>query len=114
MLPFLPEGGPAIVNVVTGKLRLSERYWNKLPHEIKKFIIYHELGHLNAGRDEVVADTWALKHWIQHGHGPTKALEAQWDVFSFKSDEHIQRLRALFETAKHFDFHYNGNTRIEL
>lgn len=114
ILPVLPEGGPAIVNVVTGKLRLSERYWSKLSSDIKRFIIYHELGHLNAGRSEIEADTWALKHWIQHGYRPTAALEAQWDVFSFKNDEHIVRLRALFENAKHFDFHYNGNTLLKL
>lgn len=110
----MPEGGPAIVNLSTAKLRLSEEYWSKLPEEIKKFIIYHELGHLNAGRSEVAADDWAIRHWIKHGNRPTAALEAQWDVFSFNKDEHMIRLRALLNKAKHFDFHYNGNTQIKL
>ncbi len=113
LLPELPEGGPAVVNVITAKLRLSQKYWNELPETIKQFILYHELGHLNNGRDEREADDWAVREWIKHGNTPSAALAAQWDVFSFKNDEHMVRLRALLNKALHYDFHFNGNTNIK-
>jgi hypothetical protein len=114
LIPEIPEGGPAIVNRHTGRLRLSEKYWHRLPELIKKFILYHELGHLNAGKKEEDADSWAICKWIEHGNPVSAALEAQWDVFSFDQEGHIIRLRALFDKAKHLDFHINGNTKLKL
>lgn len=117
MLPELPEG-PAVVNVRTGKLRISESIWNTLPDAIKEFIIYHEAGHLNVGKSESAADDWAVKHFVMHGKSPQKAIDALLDVLPWdnpKSQEnYLIRIRKLLEKAKHYDYHYNGNTRLKL
>jgi hypothetical protein len=117
MLPELEEG-PAVVNVRTGKLRLCSKYWETLPEEIKRFIIYHETGHLNAGKSESAADDWAVKHYVLHGHSPQKAVDALLDVLPWddikKQQNYLTRIKKLLDKAKHYDFHYNGNTRLKL
>lgn len=118
MLPELPDGGPAIVNMVTRKLRLSEKHWNTLPDIIKAFIIYHEAGHLNAGRSEHDADEWGVKQFVIHGYNPQKAIDALLEVLPWEREEsqqaYLRRIRALLDKAKHYDYHYNGNTSIKL
>lgn len=120
LLPSLPDGNPAIVNVKTRVLRLSQEYWNVLPHVWKVFILYHELGHINAGKSEEAAEKWAIDKFIAHGYSPKQLIKAHTEVYPWKSISQdkiqglLQKTRRAVEIAKHMDFHHNGNTKISL
>lgn len=115
VLPLLPDNNPAIVNVQTKLLRLSKEYLDKLPDIWKIYILYHELGHVNAGVSEEAAESWAIKHFIEHGYSVKEVINAHTEVFPWDklSPEVAEGLliktqRAL-ELAKLHDFHVNGN-----
>lgn len=116
-LPFLPKGGPAIVNVETGVVRVSLEYWNKLPEIWKIFILYHELGHLNAGITEEAANLWAIERFIQDGYSVQEIIRAHTEVYKWEefNDEKkqglIDKIWRAIEIAKHFDYHINGNSK---
>ncbi len=114
-LPELPKGGPALVNVRTGVLRLSKKYWDNLPEIWKKFILYHELGHLNGGKSEEAAQLWAIKRFIQDGYSVKEIIRAHTEVYPWedlndeKKEGLIDKVWRAVEIAKHFDYHLNGN-----
>lgn len=120
LLPTLPDNNPAIVNVKTRVLRLSMEYWKWLPDSYKKYILYHELGHLNAGKSEEAAERWAIEQFIKHGYSPKELIDAHskvypWEGLSEKARSGLmQKTKRAVELAKHFDFHLRGNTKLQL
>ncbi len=116
-LPELPGGGPAIVNFKTGVLRLSLDYWNRIPEVWKKFILYHELGHLQRGKSEEEAQLWAIERFIKDGYSVQEIINAHtevyaWDEFNEEKKEGlINKVWRAVEIAKHFDYHINGNSK---
>lgn len=114
-MPELPNNNPAMVNLKTGVLRLSLEYWKWLPHTWKLYIMYHELGHLNAGKSEEAAERWAIKHFIAHGYSPSELIKAHSEVYPWKGlTEQLQqglmnKTKRAVELAKHYDYHHNGH-----
>lgn len=106
----LPRGGPAAVNRITGKLKLSRKYWSTMEKEQKVFVLLHELGHLvlNSG-DELEVDQWALKKYMEMGYSLKSAVRALTRVLSFTSREHLVRVKQQLAMLRHFDYHFNGN-----
>lgn len=118
LLPSLPDNNPALVNVESKLLRLSGDYWKRLPHLWKVYIIYHELGHINAGKSEEAAEKWALKHFIAHGYSVKEAINAHTEVYAWdkvnsqQAQGLIAKTHRALELAKIHDFHHNGNTSL--
>lgn len=116
-LPELPKGGPALVNVQTGVLRISMKYWDKLPEIWKTFILYHELGHINAGKSEEAAQLWAIERFIKDGYSVQEIIKAHTEVYPWdelndeKKEGLINKVWRAVEIAKHFDYHINGNSQ---
>ncbi|MCQ2959552.1 MAG: ImmA/IrrE family metallo-endopeptidase [Bacteroidales bacterium] len=95
--------GPAAVNVNTGVLYINEKEFQKLGENSRRFVIMHELGHLNADRKgEQAADEWALEHLLGLGESSIDMLKAFYEAIPFSDYEQRDRaenlLRKVFET----------------
>lgn len=102
-------GGPAAVNLDTAVLYIDRREFDKLSDTAKKFVIAHELGHLNASEDsEQAADKWAFWRRLELGDDKIDVLKAFYKSLPFSTHEQIERgekmLQNVFATAA-----YEGN-----
>ncbi len=83
--------GPALVNVKTAALYINPFEWRKLGDTAKKFVILHELGHLNAAEDsEIAADKWAFWHSVELGENNIALLKDFYDALFNKEREVTQ------------------------
>lgn len=120
LLPELPDNHAAIVNVRTGVLRLSDKYWRWMPDVYKKFMLYHELGHLQVGLSEDKAEKWAIEKFIRDGYSARDIVLAHSRVYPWgdlsESDQWglLKKTARSLELVMHFDFHINGHTKIQL
>lgn len=104
-------GSPAKINIRTGVMYQSRDVYDKLPKPIQRFIYLHEMGHyVLQSADELEVDRWALRQYIKEGNSPQSAIHALSRVVSFENPEHMVRLKAQLDNARHYDFHFNGNT----
>ncbi len=95
--------GPAAVNVNTGVLYINEDLFQKLGENSRRFVIMHELGHLNAEqKGEKAADEWAFEHLLGLGESSIAMLKAFYEAIPFTDYEQRDRaenlLRKVFET----------------
>lgn len=90
--------GPAACNLRTGELLLNPNSWEKLGNNSRKFILAHELGHLNATEDsEKAADEWAMWRNMQLGSSSIEQLQAFYHAMPFTTPEQVERGENLLE-----------------
>lgn len=83
---------PMAVNLKSGVLYVNPEEWNKLSDNSRKFVIAHELGHLNADTfDEQEADEWALWYRMQLGESSISALKEFYSAMPFENDDQVKR-----------------------
>lgn len=105
--------GPAGVDLDTGILYLNPFVWSKLGDNARKFVIAHELGHLNQNHvSEYAADKFALWKNMQMGEDSIAALRGFYEAMPFSTAEQKDRGEALLLQVfqKEFD---SGNTHVE-
>ncbi|MDR0941955.1 MAG: hypothetical protein LBM68_07000, partial [Bacteroidales bacterium] len=84
--------GPAAVDLKTGVLYINPVHFDKLSNVAKRFVIFHELGHLNASTDsEEAADEWAFEHMIDLGNSNVELLKAFYKSLPFSNKAQINR-----------------------
>ncbi|MDR2962734.1 MAG: ImmA/IrrE family metallo-endopeptidase [Bacteroidales bacterium] len=102
--------GPAAVDLNTAVLYINPAAWNKLSEMGKKFVIAHELGHLNAAEDnEMLADRWAFWRCLELGDDTVDILKAYYKSLPFTTKQQIARGEELLQTALSTD---NDNTSV--
>jgi len=105
--------GPAGVDLDTGILYLNPFVWSKLGDNARKFIIAHELGHLNQNHvSEYAADKFALWKNMQMGEDSIAALRGFYEAMPFSTAEQKDRGEALLLQVFQNEFD-SGNTHVE-
>lgn len=60
---------PARVNRETNDLYLNNKFWNKIPESVQRYILLHETGHFVLKNDsEALANEYASGRFIREGH----------------------------------------------
>ena len=103
--------GPAAVNTKTGVLYINEDEFSKLGENSRRYVILHELGHLNAeNKGEEAADEWAMEKLMGLNESSIDMLKAFYEAVPFSDYEQRERaenlLRKVFETE-----FQNGNEK---
>ncbi|MCL2328310.1 MAG: ImmA/IrrE family metallo-endopeptidase [Bacteroidetes bacterium] len=94
--------GPAAVDLKTAVLYINPLAFRKLSETAQKFVILHELGHLNVAEDsEQEADKWAFFKSMKLGDDKIQVLKDFYKSLPFSSKEQTERseqmLRLVFE-----------------
>jgi len=105
--------GPAGVDLDTGILYLNPFVWSKLGDNARKFVIAHELGHLNQNRvSEYAADKFALWKNMEMGEDSIAALRGFYEAMPFSTNEQKERGEILLAEVFEKEF-TGGNTNVE-
>lgn len=103
--------GPAAVNTKTGVLYINENEFYKLGENSRRFVIMHELGHLNSDKTgEYAADEYAFEKMVGLGDSSIKIIKAFYDAMPFTDSEQKQRAEVLLKKVFENEFR-NGNTK---
>jgi hypothetical protein len=105
------DGAPAN-SYLDGELILDPSFF-KLPIDTQRFIVAHEGGHIaNNSTNELDADAWGFNWYVNNGGSLMMLVASLADVLSFKSPEHLQRTKAMYERCAQYDRLINNNTMV--
>lgn len=106
--------GPAAVNTKTGVLYINEDEFYKLGENSRRFVIMHELGHLNSEETgEYAADEYAFEKMLNLGDSSLNIIKAFYDAMPFTDSEQKQRAEVLLKKVFENEFK-NGNTKAKV
>ncbi|MEZ5047481.1 MAG: hypothetical protein R2831_10870 [Chitinophagaceae bacterium] len=95
---------PARCNRRTGQIWINDEVMRGIPHAHRYFILLHELGHITLNTsNELEADRFAFKHFIESGYPLTESVKALSRVLTGSNDEHVDRVATQIERAKYID-----------
>ena len=103
--------GPAAVNTKTGVLYINEPEFQRLGENSRRFVILHELGHINSeSKGEKAADEWAMEHLLGLGESSIEMLKAFYEALPFTDYEQRDRAETLLRKVFETEF-LNGNEK---
>lgn len=103
--PMLPGNSPANVNRVTGELKVSQYWIDRLPDCHIAFIILHEINHIREQTtDEREADAAAFRDYVRMGLPVQCSIYALSDVLNMSNPEHLERVELAYKRALNFDY----------
>lgn len=109
----LPGDTPAACSPAKQEIYIDPEKTAGLSRDIKRFMLFHEEGHLvNGNGDEIAADAYAFQKYAESGGSMKKAVQALSHVLSFEgvnADEQKQRLDLQTRRALLFDGIHNNN-----
>ena len=92
------EGTPARHFYQIGLIELGKSFY-KQAYPIRLFILCHEIGHFFY-KDEILADLYAAKIFIDNGYNNSTALYALTKVLNSDSEQNYERVLELFKILK--------------
>ena len=104
---------PAKVNRLTGEMYISKRHFSKMPPIYRKFVLFHEEGHVKLNTtSEEAADNYAVDELIKRGYPLSEILKSLTKVLTFNNKEHYGRAMVVFNKLREHDYKVNGNTKV--
>ena len=110
------NAGVAKCSRSTGEVWVNSVLFNKVPDDIKLFILAHEAGHIAQDTtNEFAADKWAFDYYTKQLNANGKprslrsAIRALSDLLPLTNGEQETRLMSLLSHALQYDYKVNGN-----
>ncbi|QKJ28431.1 hypothetical protein HQ865_01200 [Mucilaginibacter mali] len=94
-IEVVPDLGatPARVKHNTGVIQVSAKHFKVLTPWQRKFVLLHEMGHIKAQTgDEVKADEWAEKQYLDMGGPPDESLSVLTKLLNNQNPQHNWRI----------------------
>lgn len=102
----------AKVHRTNGDVKINLEQWNKLPEAHKVYVLCHEEGHYLLGtKDELEADQYASKKYLQAGYLISESVKALSLYLNENNPVHYARVWAQYQRALQFDHQVNRNSK---
>ena len=89
------KGTPARNFYKEGIIEISPMFLT-LPFPVRVFILCHEIGH-SFYHDEMKADLYGLKLYLENGYNKSTALHSLMDVLNLKSSDNQERINNIYK-----------------